>query len=125
MVNETKKILNNKNLPVAATCVRLPVFTSHAESVYVEVEKANVSVDELKDTLATGKGMVLEDNIETQTYPTPLEAEGKKEVFAGIVRKDLDTVIAYHLWGVSDHLVNGAVWNTVQIATSLVNEELV
>lgn len=125
MVNETKKILSNNNLPVAATCVRLPVFTSHAESVYVEVDKAGVSVDELKETLANGKGLVLEDNIETQTYPTPLEAEGKKEVFVGRVRKDLDTANGYHLWVVSDNLVKGAAWNTVQIATSLVNKDLV
>src|SRR5699024_4678185 len=79
MNKETKKIMEKNDLPVAATCVRLPVFTSHAESVYIEVEKDGVSAEELKETLKNGKGIVLEDDITTQTYPTPLSAENKKE----------------------------------------------
>lgn len=125
MINETKKIMEKNDLPVAATCVRLPVFTSHAESVYIEVEKDGVSAEELKETLKNGKGIVLEDDVTTQTYPTPLSAENKKEVYVGRVRKDPDTDKGFHLWVVSDNLLKGAAWNTVQIAISLVNKKLV
>src|SRR5699024_9896381 len=125
MINETKKIMGETDLPVAATCVRLPVFTSHAESVYIEIDKDGVSTDELKEVLKNGDGIVLEDDISTQTYPTPLNAEGKKDVFVGRVRQDLDNEKGFHLWIVSDNLVKGAAWNTVQIATSLVNKNLV
>src|SRR5699024_12548384 len=91
IINKKKKIKDKNDVPVAATCVRLPVFTSHAESVYIEVEKDGVSAEELKETLKNGKGIVLEDDITTQTYPTPLSAENKKEVYVGRVRKDPDT----------------------------------
>src|SRR5699024_12568994 len=63
MINETKKIMENDMLPVAATCVRLPVFTSHSESVFIEVEKDNVTVQEVKEALSNGDGLVLEDDI--------------------------------------------------------------
>src|SRR5699024_2418725 len=106
-------------------CVRLPVFTSHAESVYIEVEKDGVSAEELKETLKNGKGIVLEDDITTQTYQTPLSAENKKEVYVVRVRKDHETDKGYHLCVVSDNLIKGAAWNTVQIAISLVNKKLV
>src|SRR5699024_4662042 len=125
MINETKKIMEKGDLPVSATCVRLPVFTSHAESVYIEVDKDGVSEDELKEALQNGAGIILEDDIRSQTYPTPLSAEGKKEVFVGRVRRDLDAKNGFHLWVVSDNLVKGAAWNTVQIAKSLVKKNLV
>ncbi|MGM8366476.1 aspartate-semialdehyde dehydrogenase [Virgibacillus sp. W0181] len=124
MINETKKIMDAASLPVAATCVRLPVFTSHAESVYIETEKSGVSTSDLADVLQTGEGVILEDDPKTQTYPTPLSAESKKEVFVGRVRKDLDNDKGFHLWVVSDNLVKGAAWNTVQIAQSLVKNNL-
>lgn len=125
MINETKKIMHEPDLHVAATCVRLPVFTSHSESVYIETEKENVTVEEIKATLAGGAGLVLEDDPTTQTYPTPLSAAEKKEVFVGRVRQDLDAQNGFHLWVVSDNLVKGAAWNTVQIAQSLVKNNLV
>ena len=125
MMNETKKIMNDPTLHVAATCVRLPVFTSHSESVYIETEKTDVTVEAIKNTIANGEGVVLEDDPSTQTYPTPLSAQEKKEVFVGRVRKDLDTNNGFHMWVVSDNLVKGAAWNTVQIAQSLVKNNLV
>src|SRR5690625_1201200 len=79
MVNETKKIMHEPQLQVAATCVRLPVFSSHSESVYVET-KQRTTVAELKETISNGEGVVLEDDPSTQTYPTPLSAQDKKEV---------------------------------------------
>ncbi|WP_106497574.1 aspartate-semialdehyde dehydrogenase [Lentibacillus sp. Marseille-P4043] len=120
MINETKKIMHAPELPVAATCVRLPFFTSHAESVYVEVDKADVTVADLWKALDGADGVVLEDDPSTQTYPTPLSASNKEEVFVGRVRKDLDTANGFHLWVVSDNLMKGAAWNTVQIAERLI-----
>lgn len=125
MMNETKKIMHEPNLSIAATCVRLPVVTSHSESVFVELGQDGVSVDTFKDTISEGEGIVLEDDPSTQTYPTPLSAEEKKDVFVGRIRKDLDSDNGFHLWVVSDNLVKGAAWNTVQIATSLVKNNLV
>lgn len=125
MINETKKIMHEPDLHVAATCVRLPVFTSHSESVYVETNTPNISVEEFKDTIANGEGIVLQDDPKTQTYPTPLEAQDKKEVFVGRIRKDLDNEKGFHMWVVTDNLVKGAAWNTVQIAKSLVKHNLV
>src|SRR5690625_4606223 len=124
MINETKKIMHAPDMKVAATCVRLPVFSSHAESVYVEVE-GNPTVDQFKATIADGKGLILEDDPATQTYPTPLSSEGKKEVFVGRIRQDLDVKNGFHLWIVSDNLVKGAAWNTVQIGQSLVEQKII
>lgn len=122
MINETKKIMHDSNLSIAATCVRLPVFNSHAESIYIEVDKDNLSVEDIWAVLRDGKGIVLEDDPNSQTYPTPLRAANKKDVFVGRVRKDLDNDRGFHLWVVSDNLLKGAAWNSVQIAQSLISK---
>lgn len=123
MINETKKIMHAPDLPVAATCVRLPFFTSHAESVYVEVEKDGVTVEQIKQLMEKAPGIVLEDDPSTQTYPTPLSAAEKRDVFVGRIRKDLDEEKGFHLWVVSDNLLKGAAWNSVQIAESLITND--
>lgn len=123
MINETKKIMHASELPVAATCVRLPFFTSHAESVYIEVEKENVTVEDVWKQLEGADGLVLQDNPSEQLYPTPLTAAGKEEVFVGRVRRDLDHNNGFHLWIVSDNLLKGAAWNTVQIAQELIQND--
>jgi len=120
MINETKKILHDDEISVAATCVRLPFFTSHAESVYIELEKDGVSVEDLWKALENADGVVLQDDPKSQVYPTPLSSANKEEVFVGRVRKDLDNPNGFHLWVVSDNLLKGAAWNTVQIAQSLI-----
>lgn len=124
MINETKKIMHRNELPVAATCVRLPIFTSHAESIYVEMEQDNAKVSDLQKVLKEADGVVLEDEPGSQTYPTPLSAEGKEDVFVGRIRKDLDTPNGFHLWVVSDNLLKGAAWNTVQIAEQIIQDNL-
>ncbi|GEN54095.1 aspartate-semialdehyde dehydrogenase [Halobacillus faecis] len=123
MINETKKIMHAPDLSVAATCVRLPFFTSHAESVYIEVEKEGITVEEVKQLMNEAPGIVLEDDPATQTYPTPLSAAEKREVFVGRIRKDLDNEKGFHLWVVSDNLLKGAAWNSVQIAERLIANE--
>lgn len=120
MINETKKILHDERLPVAATCVRLPFFTSHAESVYIEVDQEQVNVSDIQKALSSAPGVVLEDDPSNQVYPTPLQAAGKPDVFVGRIRRDLDQANGFHLWIVSDNLLKGAAWNSVQIAESLI-----
>ncbi|WP_164215507.1 aspartate-semialdehyde dehydrogenase [Virgibacillus sp. YIM 98842] len=123
MINETKKIMHAPALPVAATCVRLPFFTSHAESIYIEVEKDGIEIDDVWKALENAEGIVLQDDPATQTYPTPLSAEDKEEVFVGRVRKDPDHEKGFHLWVVSDNLMKGAALNTVQIAQALIENK--
>lgn len=125
MINETKKIMNMPELSVAATCVRLPVETGHSESVYFEVGTQGLSAADIKAKLSSAPGVVLEDNPAEQVYPMPAQCVGKKEVFVGRVRKDLDQDTGFHMWVVSDNLLKGAAWNSVQIAETLIDMELV
>ncbi|NSL51130.1 aspartate-semialdehyde dehydrogenase [Calidifontibacillus erzurumensis] len=121
MINETKKIMHMPHLQVAATCVRIPVVYGHSESVYIEVEKDGVSVQDIKDVLSGAEGVVLEDKPEEQIYPMAINAAGKLETFVGRIRKDLDNDKGFHMWIVSDNLLKGAAWNSVQIAERLIS----
>lgn len=123
MINETKKIMHAPDLSVAATCVRLPFFTSHAESIYIEVDQDGAAVNDVWKALENAEGILLQDDPATQTYPTPLSAENKQEVFVGRVRKDPDHEKGFHLWVVSDNLMKGAALNTVQIAQALIENK--
>lgn len=125
MINETKKIMHMPELHVAATCVRLPVETGHSESVYAEIEQDGVSTADIQQLLKNAPGVVLEDDINNQVYPMPALAVGKTGVFVGRIRKDLDEEKGFHLWVVSDNLLKGAAWNSVQIAESLLKLGLV
>lgn len=120
MINETKKIMHLPEIQVAATCVRLPVATGHSESLFVEVEQAGVSAQDVKNLLENAPGVVLQDDPENQLYPMPANCVGKNDVFVGRIRKDLDNEKGFHMWVVSDNLLKGAAWNSVQIAESLV-----
>src|SRR5699024_10445211 len=122
MVNETKKILHMPDLAVSATCVRLPFFQSHAESIYIEIEKKGVTVSDVQHILRDAPGIVLEDDPDHQLYPTPLSDEDKGGVFVGRILKDLDHENGFHLWVVSDNLLKGAALNTVQIAEKIAGE---
>ncbi|CAM3705712.1 aspartate-semialdehyde dehydrogenase [Mesobacillus zeae] len=125
MINETKKIMHMPSLQVAATCVRLPIAIGHSESVYFETETAGLTIDEAKDLMKNAPGVILEDDPSQQLYPMPANCVGKNEVFVGRMRKDLDYEKGFHMWVVSDNLLKGAAWNSVQIAESLVKLELV
>lgn len=115
MINETKKIMHDDSIEVAATCVRLPIINGHSESVYVEL-KEEPDLDELRQVLAQAPGIIVEDNPAEQVYPLPLHAHGRGEVFVGRIRQDLDRPNGVHLWIVADNLVKGAALNSVQIA---------
>src|SRR5699024_12768439 len=103
MINETKKIMHAPELPVAATCVRLPFFTSHAESVYVEAEQEGLTVADFWKVLDGAEGVILEDDPSTQTYPTPMSAANKEEVFVARVRKALEHDKGFPFCVVSDN----------------------
>ncbi|WP_246188230.1 aspartate-semialdehyde dehydrogenase [Metabacillus lacus] len=125
MINETKKIMEYDELHVAATCVRLPVVTGHSESVYIEIDNGDATVEDIRALLKEAPGVVLQDNPEEQLYPMPADAVGSNDVYVGRIRKDLDRPNGFHLWIVSDNLLKGAAWNSVQIAQSLVKLQLV
>jgi len=123
MINETKKIMHAPELKVAATCVRVPVVSGHSESVYIEVEK-ETTVQEIFDVLRNAPGIVLQDDITTQTYPMPIYAEGENATFVGRIRQDLDNNKGFHLWIVSDNLLKGAALNSIQIAEAMLEDNL-
>lgn len=125
MINETKKIMDDQEIKVSATCVRVPVSISHGESVYIEIEKTDVASADLKHLLADAPGVILEDDPANQVYPMPACATGKKDVFVGRIRRDPDVANGFHMWIVSDNLLKGAAWNSVQIAESLLKLGLV
>lgn len=118
MVNETKKIMEDDTIKISATCVRIPVLVGHSESVYVETEKP-ATAQAIKEAIAQAPGAILEDDPTEQLYPQALNSVGKKETFVGRIRKDLDVETGVHLWVVSDNLLKGAAWNSVQIAEKM------
>jgi aspartate-semialdehyde dehydrogenase len=125
MINETKKIMHLPELHVAATCVRLPVAVGHSESVYFEIEADGVSANEIRELLKTAPGVVLQDDPENQLYPMPANCVGSNDVFVGRIRNDLNEGRGFHMWVVSDNLLKGAAWNSVQIAESLIKLGLI
>lgn len=124
MINETKKIMEDAQIKVAATCVRIPVFSGHSESIYIEI-KDHASVEEVRQWISEAPGAVLQDDPSQQVYPQALTSVDKTETFVGRIRKDLDVENGLHLWVVSDNLLKGAAWNSVQIAESLHQQGLV
>jgi aspartate-semialdehyde dehydrogenase len=125
MINETKKIMHDPKMHVAATCVRIPIAVGHSESLYMEIDQEGVSAEDIKELLKDAPGVVLQDDPANQVYPMPADSVGKNDVFVGRIRKDLDNSKGFHLWVVSDNLLKGAAWNSVQIAESLVKLGLV
>ena len=125
MINETKKMMHMPKLEVAATCVRLPIETGHSESVYIELDRDDATVEDIKQLLKEAPGVTLQDDPAEQLYPMPADCVGKRDVFVGRIRKDLDRANGFHLWVVSDNLLKGAAWNSVQIAESLQKLNLV
>ncbi|CAM3144223.1 aspartate-semialdehyde dehydrogenase [Lactococcus hircilactis] len=124
MTHETKKIMEDDTIAVSATCVRIPVLIGHSESVYLETEKV-ADIDDVKRLIAQFPGAVLEDDVAHQIYPQAIESVGKRETFVGRIRKDLDVANGIHLWCVSDNLLKGAAWNSVQIAETLHERDLI
>ena len=120
MVEETQKILKSK-IEIFATCVRVPVFVGHAESVYIETEK-NINLKKLFQELKNFKGISLVDKSIDGGYVTPDESAGEDDVFLSRIRLDLNKKNAMGMWVVADNLRKGAALNTVQIAELLIDK---
>ncbi len=121
LTNETKKILGDDNVHVTATAVRVPVMGGHSESVNIEFEKEFNTTD-VKKLLANTPGITLQDQPEMNTYPMPLYARGKDDVFVGRIRRDLSQINTLNCWIVADNLRKGAATNAVQIAELLIKQ---
>ena len=124
LINEPKKILDDNSLKITATAVRVPVVGGHSESINIEFEN-DFSVADIRKILHETAGITLQDNLDTNTYPMPIYAEGKDDVFVGRVRRDESQTKTINLWVVSDNLRKGAATNAIQIAEYLVQENLV
>ena len=121
MVNETKKILD-KNIELTATCVRIPVFISHAESINIEFEK-EFTLEKISEALNVSEGCKVVDERKDGGYITPVEAAGKNETFISRIRKDNSNKKAINLWCVSDNLLRGAALNAVEIAEAYIKNK--
>ena len=121
MVNETKKILD-KNIEITATCVRIPVLVSHAESINIEFEN-EFTIEKIRNALNSAEGCEVIDERKDGGYITPLEAEGKNETFISRIRKDNSNNKAVNLWCVSDNLLRGAALNAVEIAEAYIKNK--
>lgn len=124
LVRETQKILDDRTIAVTATAVRVPVVGGHSEAVNVEFEN-DFDVAEVRSILHHTSGVTVQDNIDTFTFPMPLYAEGKNDVFVGRIRRDESQPNTLNMWIVADNLRKGAATNAVQIAEYLVEHKLV
>lgn len=122
LVNETHKILD-PNIRVTATAVRIPVVGGHSESVNLTLSKS-AELEEVRRVLSETPGVVVQDDIQNNDYPMPLQAHGKDDVFVGRLRKDTSQDNGLNLWIVADNLRKGAATNTVQIAECLASAGL-
>ena len=124
LVRETQKILHDRSIAVTATAVRVPIVGGHSEAINVEFDR-DFDVSEVRKILHDTPGVVVQDNTDTFTYPMPLYAQGKNDVFVGRIRRDESQPNTLNMWVVADNLRKGAATNTVQIAEYLVANKLV
>ena len=124
LVRETQKILNDKTIAVTATAIRIPVVGGHSEAVNIQFEN-DFDVNEVRQILHNTPGVTVQDNLDTYTYPMPIYAQGKDDVFVGRIRRDESQANTLNMWIVADNLRKGAATNTIQIAEYLVANNLV
>ena len=124
LVNETHKILADDSIGVTATAIRIPVVGGHSESINIQL-KSQFELHDVRKLLHESPGIVLQDNPDTNTYPMPIYAQGKDEVFVGRIRKDFSQENSLNLWVVSDNLRKGAATNTIQIAEYLITNDFI
>lgn len=115
MMHETKKIMEDDTIKVSATCVRVPVYGGHSESINIEFERP-FEIQDVRETIRRTPGVILQDDPKTMLYPLPIDAWERDEVFVGRIRRDETIANGLHLWVVSDNLRKGAATNAVQIA---------
>ena len=121
---EPQKILNDQSFSITATAVRVPTSGGHSEAVNVAFDN-DFTLDQVRNILQKTPGITLQDNPKTNTYPMPILAHDKDEVFVGRLRRDLSQKNTLNMWIVSDNLRKGAATNAIQIAEYLVAQHLV
>jgi aspartate-semialdehyde dehydrogenase len=124
MMAETRKILGDQTLRISATCVRVPVYNAHSESVNVQTRE-DLSPERCREVLSAFPGVVVVDEPAAGRYPMPIDAAGRDEVFVGRIRRDPSHERCLNLWIVSDNLRKGAATNAVQLAELLLERHLV
>ena len=124
LAREPQKILDDRTFSVTATAVRIPTSGGHSEAVNVEFEN-DFDINEIREILAATPGVIVQDNTATNTYPMPIYAHDKDEVFVGRIRRDLTQPNTLNMWIVSDNLRKGAATNTIQIAEYLKENNLI
>jgi aspartate-semialdehyde dehydrogenase len=124
LVKETKKILSDNSIAVTATAVRVPIVGGHSEAVNIEFEN-DYELNDIRAILQQTDGVIVQDDLDAFSYPMPLFAQGKDDVFVGRIRRDESQANSLNMWIVSDNLRKGAATNTIQIAEYLVAHQLV
>lgn len=123
MVHETVKIMSDPNVQVTATCVRVPVFYGHSESVNIETER-KLTAKEARAILAQAPGVHVYDNPAEKMYPLAIDAAGEDDTYVGRIREDDTIPNGLNMWVVADNIRKGAALNAVQIAEELVRRDL-
>ncbi len=116
VVSETHKIYDHNKIKISATCVRIPVFTSHSESIYFTTARP-ATLEQIRGVLKSSEGVSFADD--SSNFPLALEAEGKDPVYVGRLRRDSFEEHSFWIWAVADNLRKGAALNAVQIAENL------
>ena len=124
LAREPQKILNDRSFSISATAVRIPTAGGHSESVNVEFKK-DFEINTVRKILHETPGVTVQDNPDTNTYPMPIYANGKDDVFVGRIRRDETLEKTLNMWIVSDNLRKGAATNAIQIAEYLIDENLI
>jgi len=119
MVYETHKIMGDDSIKISATTVRVPVMTSHSESVMMETED-KLSIEQVRKALGEAEGVILKDDFANEVYPTTLDSSGNDDIYVGRIRKDLSAENGISMWIVGDQWRKGAALNTIQIAEELI-----
>ena len=124
MVNETRKMLHKPELPISATCIRVPIPNCHGVSMMVELEK-EFELDDVRKLIANYPGLALRDDPKNHIYPVATEANGNDLTYVGRIRRDLSTNNGLLLYTVADNIRKGAAANAVQIAKYIVENDMI
>jgi len=124
VINETRKIMHEPELPVSATCVRVPVYIGHSEAVHVEFTRP-ITPEEVQTILRDAPGVTVQDEPSVNLYPMPCTVAGKDDTFVGRIRQDVSCPTGIAMWIVSDNLRKGAALNAIQIAEELIARSLI
>ena len=124
LAREPQKILNDRSFSISATAVRIPTAGGHSESVNVEFKK-DFEINTVRKILHETPGVTVQDNPDTNTYPMPIYANGKDDVFVGRIRRDETLEKTLNMWIVSDNLRKGAATNAIQIAEYIIDKKLI